>query len=136
MFGLIVLLLLLLQVCLDDRYLEHYRRDIASKGFPRHPSENKLRDVEEKYSTNGHVFSFNREILCSFDVCGSCEAHAILHSLEKSGKLKYDAGSKVLIQDVSVDAVESAPKLSEMNVEELKDIVNFKKCPKSFHSDE
>lgn len=47
-----------------------------------HPAKNKLRDVDEKFVEGGHVFSFNIEILGSFDVCGNCEAHALLAGVE------------------------------------------------------
>ena len=50
--------------------------------LPLHESQNKLRDVEEIYVEKGHLFALNREILGSFDVCGNCEAHALLFGLE------------------------------------------------------
>jgi hypothetical protein len=64
--------------CMNSTYLELYKRDMQRRGYLPHPSQNKLRDVEEEYAANGHLFSLNGEILGSFDVCGSCEAHALL----------------------------------------------------------
>ncbi len=64
-------------------------------GYVAHPSQNKLRDVEEKYSENGHIFSFNREIICSFDVCGGCEAHALM--LRMKGKKVVECSLSVVL---------------------------------------
>ena len=97
----------------------NYREDLKSRGYPVHPSENKLRDVEEKYLENGHIFSFNREILCSFDVCGSCEAHALLLNTAKGGMSEGKS-------------IESAATLSSIPLDVIKANVNFKKCPKKF----
>jgi hypothetical protein len=55
-----------------------YRRKLEKEGFAQHQSKNKLRDVEDQYINENHVFSLNREILISYDFCGSCEAHALL----------------------------------------------------------
>jgi hypothetical protein len=68
------------KVCLNMTYLESYRKDIAGRGHSLHQSNNKLRDVEQEVSDLGHVFMFNRYVLVSYDVCGSCEAHAALLS--------------------------------------------------------
>lgn len=91
----------------------HYRDMIQEAGLPQHPSHNKLREVEEKYVQHGHMFSFNREILLSFDVCGPCEAHAMLLSIELG-----------LAKDV-----EAALPLAKMNRKHLQGNPNFVKCP-------
>lgn len=101
------------EVCLDDNYLQHYRRFLSRLGLPSHPSDNKLRDVEEKYLVGGHIFSFNREILCSFDVCGGCEAHAMLQSVNLG-----------LAKDL-----ESALLLRQLPLEHRQGNVDFKHCP-------
>ena len=102
-----------LQICLVDSYLEKYRDMIRSAGLPPHTSQNKLRDVEQSYVDDGHMFSFNREILMSFDVCGPCEAHAMLLSV----KLKL------------ADSVENALPLAKLDSKYTKDNANFAKCP-------
>jgi hypothetical protein len=102
-----------LQICLDDDYLTQYRDMIRGVDLPPHPSQNKLRDVEEKYVQNGHMFSFNREILMSFDVCGPCEAHAMLRSIELG-----------LAKDV-----DSALPLSKLDRKHRQENPNFAKCP-------
>jgi hypothetical protein len=101
------------QICLDDEYLLHYRNMIKQTGLPSHPSQNKLRDVEEKYVEGGHMFSFNREILMSFDVCGPCEAHALLLSIEQ-GLAK---------------TIETALPLAKLDRKLLQDNPHFAKCP-------
>lgn len=93
--------------------MQRYRDIIEQAGLPQHTSQNKLRDVEEKYADEGHMFSFNREILMSFDVCGPCEAHAMLLSI----KLKL------------ADSVENALPLAKLDKKYTKDDVNFAKCP-------
>lgn len=93
--------------------MENYRLAIASTGLPTHPSNNKLRDVEQKYQDKGHIFSFNREIICSFDVCGACEAHALL----------------LAVQSGLATSVESSLTLFELPAELRKDNLNFAKCP-------
>jgi len=79
-----------------------------------HPAKNKLRDVDEFYVQHGHVFSLNLEILGSFDVCGSCEAHALLAGVE-SGL------SKTIANSTSLFALPA-------NVRAQKG-VTFQKCP-------
>lgn len=54
----------------------------VSHGFFIHQNDNKLRDVDNVYTDNGHAFSYNKDIIYSFDICGNCEAHAILYSIE------------------------------------------------------
>lgn len=100
-------------LCLDDGHLRHYKRMMDAAQLPPHPSDNKLRDVESKYAEQGHVYSFNREILCSFDVCGGCEAHAML--------LAWQRG---LAPDL-----ESAPALRELPPALRQNNVNFAHCP-------
>ncbi len=95
--------------------MENYRIFIMAQGLPLHPSNNKLRDVEQKYAEHGHMFSFNKEILGSFDVCGSCEAHALILGLE--------AGLAT--------SVEKSTSLFELDYEKYrKNNINFYKCPK------
>ncbi len=85
-----------------------------SQGLPLHPSNNKLRDVEQKYAEHGHMFSFNKEILGSFDVCGSCEAHALL--------LGFQSGL--------ANSIFESTSLFQLDYDKYrKNNVNFKKCP-------
>ena len=92
-----------------------YRDLMKAQGLPPHSSQNKLRDVEEKYVEQGHMFSFNREIIMSFDVCGSCEAHAMLLSVK--------LGLASSIQD--------ALPLVKLDSKYRKGNVNFAKCPRN-----
>lgn len=93
-----------------------YRDMIKQQKLPQHWSQNKLRDVEEKYVEDGHMFSFNREILMSFDVCGPCEAHAMLLS----------------IQNGLATSVTDAIPLSALDKKYVEGNVNFAKCPKFY----
>jgi hypothetical protein len=102
------------EMCLSQEYLEVYRQFLSIQGFERHFAENKLRDAADEYSEKGHCFSFNREILYSFDVCGNCEAHAILFSI-KHGLAKN---------------VETGLLLKDLDGGVLAGDVNFARCPK------
>jgi hypothetical protein len=100
-------------MCLTDEYLERYRSKLAAEGFLPHQSNNKLRDTADKYAEGGHVFSFNSDILFSYDICGNCEAHALLFAVEK-GLAK---------------TIEDAPALEKLDKTLIKDNPNFAKCP-------
>ena len=54
---------------------------------------------------DGHDFSFNRELLLTYDVCGSCEAHAILIILEKRSTktIENSLGMKDLSKSMKSD---------------------------------
>lgn len=95
-------------------YLSSYRAMIEKDQLKPHPAKNKLRDVDDKYVEGGHVFSFNIEILGSFDVCGNCEAHALLAGVE------FGLSSNIL----NSTSLFQLPPI----VREAKGIV-FKKCP-------
>ena len=82
-------------------------------GLPLHNANNKLRDVDDKYAQNGHIFSYNREIFGSFDLCGSCEAHALLFGV------KHGLAS----------SIESSTSLFELDEKHTKNNIDFKKCP-------
>ena len=106
-------------MCLSDEYLRRYQTYLVAQGLHSHPSGNKLRDVEDRFSDGGHEFSFNREILYSFDVCGHCEAHAILLAV------KYDLGS--LTKD---NNIQSAAVLKNLPAKYTSSYVQLFKCPK------
>jgi hypothetical protein len=66
---------------------------------------NQLRDVEsvigQKYS-----FEINKHVIYSFDICGSCEAHAILISLQNDPKLNIS--NALLLRSLSKSQRKSA----------------------------
>ena len=102
-------------LCLQDDYLNRYRDHLASEGFGQHPSgtSNHLRDTEDKYGKEGHSFSLNREIMYSYDICGSCEAHAIMFSIERG----------------LASSVNNGLLMEKLTPSQRKDNVNFIKCP-------
>ena len=95
---------------------------IALEGYTQHRSKNKLRDAADKYVDAGHAFSFNSDMLFSYDVCSPCEAHAILLSIN-SGRAK---------------TVDEAPLLKDLDHETLTltltqmphSALAFTKCPR------
>jgi hypothetical protein len=97
---------------MSEEYLILYRDKLQSEGYLQHTSNNKLRDSDEKFNRNGHCFSFNGEIMYSYDICGSCEAHAMLFAV-KSGL---------------ASSVEEAPTLAQIDKTLLKNNPDFFKC--------
>ena len=106
------------EMCFTNEYLNRYKKYLQAEGLQAHQSANKLRDVEDRYSEAGHEFSINREILYSFDVCGNCEAHAILVSLE------HDLGSKP-----SANTIMTATVLKDLESKYRENNVRLFKCP-------
>ena len=97
---------------------------MQSRGLRKHKSNNKLRDVDDFYSQNGHEFSYNREILYSFDVCGNCEAHGILLAIQHKLQHQYNINSDV--REVTVD---NAFVLKEIPTKYITNNINFINCP-------
>jgi hypothetical protein len=93
--------------------LARYKEYMEAAGVTKHSVRNKLRDVEDKYVEDGHVFSFNGEILYSYDVCGGCEAHAILYALRHG----------------LAESVATAPTLDELTSSQRYGNVDFINCP-------
>lgn len=62
--------------------------------------KNGFRDVPQEYANQGHGFSLNKNddcLLYSFDLCAACEAHALLHQLNKEfSRLLFPSESKIL----------------------------------------
>ena len=102
------------ELCHTELYLAVYKKKLEDEGYDEHFSDNRLRDAEDLYSDNGHAFSFNRDILYSFDVCGNCESHAFL--------LALNLGIATTVSD--------APSLSSLDPKYTSNNINFLKCPK------
>ena len=100
-------------MCLSDEYLERYRAMLATEGYQQHHSNNKLRDSADVYIERGHCFSFNSDILFTYDICGPCEAHAIL----------------LAIRSGLAAAVDDAPVLKELNRTWRATLPDLVKCP-------
>lgn len=98
---------------MQDDYLEIYKKHLESEGLSLHIIANRLRDSEDKYHEDGHIFSYSREILYSYDVCGSCEAHALQLGL----RLKLS------------DDVYLLPTLRELDKKYTHGNLDFAKCP-------
>lgn len=122
------------ELCLNMTYLENYRLDIERRGHSRHFADNKLRDVEQVYSDEGHVFTFNRFMLVSYDVCGSCEAHAALLSIKRSKHHSSQTENELR------HFLTTAPSLRDLHLSQSpllnsgESAVNFAKCPSIFLS--
>jgi hypothetical protein len=97
-----VVILLVVQYCLSDKALAIYKTFLSSH-LQHHNKGNKLRDVPARYVEEGHCFStgdVERELIYSFDVCGGCEAHAIMNAMgmnasDSSGRSKGDKGTRI-----------------------------------------
>lgn len=58
--------------------------------------KNRLRDTEDRFEVD--AFSVRGELLYSYDICGSCEAHAMLLSINLG--LAMDVDSALTIADI------------------------------------
>ncbi len=87
----------------------------------KHPGNNKLREVETLFVDNDYDFSFNKEIVYSFDVCGNCEAHAILLAM------KLGIRSSVAVGNDTVN-VHNAAVLYELPKRFIANLTQFTNC--------
>lgn len=98
---------------MSEKYLVTYRDKLKQEGYTQHTSNNKLRDSAEKFNKEGHCFSFNTEIMYSYDICGNCEAHAMLFAIESG----------------LASSVDTAPTLADLDRKLIANNPNFAKCP-------
>eukprot|EP01036_Dinobryon_divergens_P028958 gene28958-37993_t len=113
------------EICSNKERMNVYRQMLQDQGFTQHPARNKLRDVSNDLANEGHLFSFNKEILGSFDVCGGCEAHALMHSLPNrtSSHPEESPDLSSLFTTLSLkDVLLKEPRLTSENA-------NFRRCP-------
>eukprot|EP01035_Chromulina_nebulosa_P022637 gene22637-29310_t len=47
------------QLCLSEEYLQRYKTYLQNDGLHKHLSDNRLRDVDDKYDEEGHALSLN-----------------------------------------------------------------------------
>ena len=103
-----------------------YRKKLSSEGFKQHISNNKLRDVEDKYADDGHCFSLNREILLTYDLCASCESHALLYGI------KYGLSSNgTIASSTTLKQLRLLSNTKDLIFDEMERL-SFLKCP-NFH---
>ena len=116
------------EVCDTPEYLERYRAhlNLNGTGLPQDISNNKLRDSNDKYVDGGHMFSFNKIILFSYDVCGSCEAHALLLGYKNSIKSKSSDNKTPHSVQAAVNAM---PLLKDLSADQRRGNMDFQKCP-------
>ena len=83
-----------------DLVLKKYQTCIQKMGYWPHPSGtvNHLRDTEDKYGREGHAFSLNKEIMYTYDVCGNCEAHAMMYSINNG--LAVDVENSLFLHEL------------------------------------
>ena len=79
---------------------------LSQEGYTQHQSNNKLRDAADEYVDGGHAFSFNSDMLFTYDVCSPCEAHAILLAIN-SGRAKT-VDEAPLLKDLDQDTLQTA----------------------------
>jgi len=112
------------EMCLTEEYLVRYRDHMKQQGLPNDTSMNKLRDSADEYADQGHMFSFNNNILFSYDVCGTCEAHALLLAYKPAG-----SGSGAVTKETMEAQVKSFPSLSSLTRSDRERNVDFANCP-------
>ena len=97
---------------MSEEYLQKYSKMLRSNELP---NIKKLRDkdVADYFLQNNHAFSFNYEIIMSYDICGNCEAHGMLLAIEKGLS----------------NSIESAPTLNRLERKFTMNNKNFLSCP-------
>jgi hypothetical protein len=94
----VILVLISFKVCHSPRYLKKY--SVYLENYLKRPKRSsRLRDVEadmESYS-----FDIHTHTLYSFDVCGGCEAHAILMSMETDRSMSVS--NALLLESLTED---------------------------------
>ena len=100
---------------MSEEYLERYRAYLETVGLRRHAvgALVKLGEAEEELLERGLAFNLNSEVLFSYDVCGGCEAHAVL--LNMASNPSY--------------TVRTAPTLVQLDEKTRSGNVNFVNCP-------
>lgn len=132
-------------LCLQDEYLERYKAYLGGKTMSKDTefsdhgdttlhatvNTNKLRDSDSKFTDKGYTFDFNHEKLFTYDVCGPCEAHAILLKIDKKVYGSTDMGNiNGIIDKDEIDAlVIQQPLLKDLNRDQVKGNPNFANCP-------
>ena len=100
-------------------------------------NNNKLRESDDYYFNKGHAFSYNGDLIHSFDICGNCEAHALLLTITSSSSTSsfYTAttasGEKGHNSDLyyTQTNVSNLPTLFELTIEQRRGNKQFDKCP-------
>lgn len=80
--------------------LAEYRKFLSA--FLPQNERNHLRDVETEYVADGHSFTLDDHLFYSFDLCGSCEAHAILLSMTHNPALSVNDSASLLEIDANL----------------------------------
>ena len=93
---------LIQQLCLSEEYLNRYKNMISKEGVQVQKSSNFLRDTHDYYDEKGHVFSYNTIILYSYDVCGNCEAHALLLALKLGLATSIETAPTLIMLDKKI----------------------------------
>ncbi len=107
---------------MTQEYLSAYKSYLVAANLPQHNSHNKLRDVLNIFSDHGHEFSLNKEILYSFDVCGNCEAHAILLAVTNGIRMKGIPHNEPV-------TIKNAGLLKDLHSSLITNNPHFVKCP-------
>lgn len=96
------------QICFETKQLNLYKTYLAR--YLETDKTNKLRDVEAEYVSAGYLFRLNGHMFFSFDLCGSCEAHAMLVSMRHNSELTPETAPRLVDMPAALRAA-SAPLL-------------------------
>ena len=91
-------------------------------------NNNKLRESDDYYFNKGHAFSYNGDLIHSFDICGNCEAHALLLTITSSSSTTNNEGHNSDLYYTQAN-VTSLPTLFELTKEQRRGNKQFDKCP-------
>ena len=89
-------------------------------------NNNKLRESDDYYFNKGHAFSYNGDLIHSFDICGNCEAHALLLTITSTSTTEKGHNSDLYYTQTNVS---NLPTLFELTIEQRRGNKQFDKCP-------
>jgi hypothetical protein len=121
------------QVCMSEEYLTIYKKYMKQRLRPK--VNNRLRDVEDELTQ--YSFAWYSELIFSYEVCGGCEAHAILTAMHHGVTApRSDPSSRIMNTSTSaakVSAVDAAVRaaglLRDLSPTQRETNIGFKYCP-------
>lgn len=113
---------------MSDGYLATYKHFVRGRLPPL--SGNRFREVEDELTE--YSFSLHTHFVYSFDVCGGCEAHAILTAIHHGVTSSSSTDSPPLgatLGDSPVEAIRTAGLLKHLTPTQRETNLALKNCP-------
>jgi hypothetical protein len=114
---------------MSDEYLNIYKQYIMAR-LP-FKVMNKFRDVEDELTQ--YSFGLHTHLIFSYDVCGGCEAHAILTAMHHGVTVAAAAPTTTTSPKTAVSAVDAAVRgaglLRDLSPTQREKNIALKYCP-------